>query len=141
MKKVVVPLLTSVALLLNLMLPFFAVYHSQQASAAPVSAESMATLFDEKVLICTSEGFKWVRWADIVDGSEPLSPHPQYQCALCYIAAHGISHMLPSGVLEADMNLLSMHHSRNRFFSEHPIQTQLLPGSRLSRAPPLTALT
>jgi hypothetical protein len=76
---------TAVALLLHGVLPFFALYQ------LPVTHDvrSIASLFGERLLICTSDGFKWVRTEDIFKDGQHPKPHPQYQCALCYVSAHG----------------------------------------------------
>ena len=73
------------AFLLNVMLPFFAVYDTTGNQA---SAKQMASLFGEKLLICTGDGFKWVKWEDIEKEGKHHKPSG-YQCALCYLAAHG----------------------------------------------------
>ena len=90
--------LTLVAFLTNVMLPFVALYDVPQAlaSAGPeASSEEMSSLFGETVFICTPDGFKWVSLEDLQNGKEQPEPHPQYQCAVCYGAAHGLKLAVP----------------------------------------------
>lgn len=77
--------MAAAALLLHMVLPFFATYQVP----AQVAAKNMASIFGEKLLLCTSEGFRLVKWEDIVSGKEKPKTHTQYQCPLCYVAAHG----------------------------------------------------
>ncbi len=95
-----VSLLTVVAFLMNVMLPFFAVYNVPQAIMAAQSgqpySERMASFFGEKILICTSGGFKWVSWEDLQNGEEQPEPHPKYECALCYVTASGLKDFIPA---------------------------------------------
>lgn len=90
MKKNIPPiaLVALFAFLLNALLPFFAVYNVQDGHDNQSAARQMASLFGEKVLICTSDGFKWVKWADIEKEGKPHKPS-NYQCGICYLAAHG----------------------------------------------------
>lgn len=76
------------AFLLNVMVPFFAVYNIEHSAPA----KEMTTLFGEKVLICTGDGFKWVKWADLQSGKEKHNPS-HYKCPLCYIAAHAFKYL------------------------------------------------
>ncbi|PIR39825.1 MAG: hypothetical protein COV35_00570 [Alphaproteobacteria bacterium CG11_big_fil_rev_8_21_14_0_20_39_49] len=94
-----ISLITLVAFLMNVMLPFFAVYDMQHAMAAEAeksSIDSMSSLFGDKILICTSDGFKLVSLEDLQNGKERPTPHPEYKCALCYVAANGIKHVVPA---------------------------------------------
>jgi hypothetical protein len=83
--RAVIASLAAAALSLHALLPFFAVYHWPDRPAAT----RMAALFGETVLLCTSDGFRLVRWEDLQSGKEKPAPHQQYQCPLCYIAAQG----------------------------------------------------
>jgi hypothetical protein len=99
MKKAIkfryISLITLIAFLMNVMLPFFAVYDVGQAMASEAeksSIEEMSSVFGDKILICTSDGFKLVSIEDLQSGKEQPTPHPQYKCVLCYVAAHGTKH-------------------------------------------------
>ncbi len=82
--------MTLIAFLLNAIIPFFAVYDISTAKASLVSPPH------EKILICTARGFQWVTWEELqTSDSEQHSPPPQYQCALCYVAAHSTKDYLP----------------------------------------------
>ncbi len=86
-----IALLLAVAVVFSAMLPFFATYSEK----APTSG--LASLFGEKVLICTSEGFKWAKWEDLQAGKAPKS-YKNYSCPLCYLA-DGLGKMLLAGGL------------------------------------------
>lgn len=89
--------LTLLAFVLSTLLPFFAIYDTGHRS----SFKEMASLFGEKVLICTGDGFKLVRWADIEKEGNHHKPSG-YQCALCYLAAHGTKDFTaPDGIVLA----------------------------------------
>lgn len=130
-------LLTFVAFLMNVMLPFFAVYNVQQTLASEVtesSNEKMSFLFGEKVLICTSDGFKWVSREDLQNGKEQPKPHPQYQCALCYVAVHGIKNAVPM------QEIAIVYHQNiqyiSYYFSDITTISQFAGRGFLTRAPP-----
>ena len=78
-------LLTLLAFSINTILPFFAVYNVAANEASHVSS-----LFGEKILICSGEGFRWVKLADLQSGKEKPKPHSGDQCPLCYAANHGL---------------------------------------------------
>ena len=73
-------LLLAVIMTLHMLLPFFATYTDK----APPSG--LASIFGEKVLMCTSEGFVWVKLEDLLAGKAPVKPHTSYFCPLCFIA-------------------------------------------------------
>ncbi len=84
---------------INVMLPFYAIYDIPQALASAevdAGANQDASFFGEKILICTADGFKLVSLADLQSGKEKPQKHPQYQCALCYVAVHGTKHIAPT---------------------------------------------
>lgn len=133
-------LLTLIAFVMSVMLPFFAVYDVQQALASQpseLSSEEMSSLFGEKVLICTSDGFKWVSWEDLQNGKEQPKPHPQYQCALCYVAAHGAKHV-------ASAHEIAIIYPQNiqyisYYFLDIATMSQFAGRGFLTRAPPFVA--
>ena len=84
-----------IAFLLNVMMPFFAVYNVEH----PSPAKEISSLFGEKVLICTGDGFKWVKWADLESGKEKHAPSSHYKCPLCYLAAHGLKDFTAPGTI------------------------------------------
>ena len=79
------------AFLLNALLPFFAVY---DVPAHQSAAKEISSLFGDKVLICSGDGFKWVKWEDLQSGKEQHTPPSHYKCPLCYVAAHGMKDMV-----------------------------------------------
>lgn len=80
---------TLTAFLLNAFLPFFAVYDTPKLPPA----KEMSSLFGDKVLICTGDGFQWVTWEELQkQGSRHESS--RYKCGLCYLAAHGLKDLL-----------------------------------------------
>lgn len=133
-------LVTACAFLLNVMLPFFAVYNVSQAAAAQIQQDdplAISALLGEKVFICTAEGFKWVSWQELQNGEQQPKPHPQYQCALCFVAAHGIKDVtIPPGFV------LALSRSPHEAVAVVPYGTTVASVSArgfLTRAPPRLA--
>ena len=83
-EKGLLPLLTAAAFLFQVLLPFAAVYHAPGETDAVSSAIS----FNGKIILCTPDGFKLVSLEDLRNGREKPATHEDYQCPLCYLAAH-----------------------------------------------------
>lgn len=77
--------LTLIAFLFSEFLPFFATYDL----SSPHNTEKLSSLFGDKILICTAEGFKWVSTADIEKGNIPKQ-HKNIKCPVCFIATHKV---------------------------------------------------
>ena len=123
---------------INVMLPFYAVYDIPKALASEqLDANQNASLFGEKILICTAEGFKLVSLADLQSGKEQPKKHPQYKCALCYAAAHGTNHIVD--VQEAEHIYYGNYRSIAYKFSNYIIASQLSSRDVNTRAPPVIA--
>ena len=75
----------AIAIAFATLLPFFATY-SHSAIPSP--------LFGDKILICTGDGFALVNRSDLLAGKAPVKPHPDYACALCYLAASPLGKLL-----------------------------------------------
>lgn len=88
--------ITLLIFLLSSLLPFFAVYNFSSygdiAEKEYISKE-ISSIFGSKILICTSEGFKWVSQEDLQNGSEKPTPHPKYKCAACYVSTNSIKYL------------------------------------------------
>jgi hypothetical protein len=97
-------LLLFVAFLVNVTLPYFVGYIAPQATSEQSADQELASLLGDKILICTSEGFKWVSWEDVQSGKEQPKPHTQFQCALCYMAAYGAGSFLVSQSFDFVLN-------------------------------------
>lgn len=80
-----VPTLTAMALLLQVMLPFFATYQVP----ARANTGSLTSLYGEKILICTGNGLRFVNLQDLLNGKAKQQPDKKYKCPLCYVAVHG----------------------------------------------------
>ncbi len=84
MRNPFIPIFAAVALLLHTLLPFYATYQSFQ------HLKNTDTLFGDKILICAENGFRFISSEELKNGKVELpKPHRQYQCAICYVAAHG----------------------------------------------------
>ena len=82
----------ALAIAFNTLLPFFAFYSdAARVSAAP---SPLASVFGDKIIICTGDGFALVDWKDLLTGKVPIKQHKSYACALCYIAANAIGKFL-----------------------------------------------
>jgi hypothetical protein len=82
----------ALALALSALLPFFAIYNP---SGHAVSA------FGERILICSGDGFRWVKLSDLQNGREKPAPHSGDKCPLCYMARHGVSVMPVASAMPA----------------------------------------
>lgn len=72
-----------IAFVFNALLPFFAVYQ------APAAGAAFSSVFGDKVLLCTGDGFKLVSANELADQKKTPDSHKKYQCALCFVSAHG----------------------------------------------------
>jgi hypothetical protein len=100
-KKRFISYLTVLAFLINAFVPFFAIYNIPQASAATQeqTQDKENSFFGDKILICTSAGFKWVSLDDLESfqdlEQQDDAPHSSsFECPLCYVAAHGLKDLL-----------------------------------------------
>ena len=84
--------LTLLAFLVSILLPFAAVYNPSAAQA------SESSLFGDRILICTIDGFKWVSLDDVGTEQEDHgdSNQKEFECALCYVSAHATKDFLAS---------------------------------------------
>lgn len=125
--------LTLIAFLFNALLPFFAVYQ------APANGAKLSAVFGEKMLLCTGDGFKLVSWDDLANGKEKSNPHKKFQCALCYVAAHGtgVAAMAPEVADQpAEIVQLAAFYSK-----EDSLPPERLWQSRHTRSPPSSLLS
>ena len=102
------------AFLVNIMLPFLAVYSIAQTIAKlpqqPASADALTSSyslssndlsnknvsFDDVIFVCTEDGFKWIRLKTLLETEEhlPSKHHSQYDCALCYISTPNLDEFI-----------------------------------------------
>lgn len=120
--------LTLAAFLVHALLPFFAVY-----DAIPLNTHEIASVFGEKILICTENGFEFVSVDEL--GHQPAKPHTDYKCALCYVAAKGVKHtQLPAIEIALAQ---PAERSLTRHFAYRPPATRAMDDSpSIPRAPP-----
>lgn len=129
------PLLATLLWLLQALLPFFALYQTPRHPAA--SPPALAALFGDTVLVCTADGFRFVSWKDIQSGKTTITPHKQYQCALCYVAAHGQGlHAAPPSAQAPAILIGARLHPP--IASHSPRAREQLWQQRLTRSPPHT---
>lgn len=136
-------ILTAIAFLMNAIIPFFAVYNLQQTTTAKpnqFTAAQNSSLFGDKVLICTADGFKWISWKNLQNGKEQPKQHPHYKCPLCYVAAHGTKQLLPSQNITIAY-IPAIKQLTYVILTTSATHTQFLYGNRLSRAPPHSIIT
>lgn len=127
-------LVTLLAFVISAILPFFAVYN---LPATGEQSAKLSSVFGEKILICTAEGFKLVKVADVESGKEKPIPHPQFKCPVCYVSAHGIKNTAPVQIAQLNyqptiqiVQFLPNHGfilKRNVFLNNNP-----------TRAPPIS---
>lgn len=117
---------TLIAFLLSATLPFFASYN--------ISSSNLDTsLFGDKILICTVDGFKWVNLEDLQNDDLPKA-HPDYECALCVVASNDSKDYAPSKVSNFAYHI---NYKSIKYYSVSSYQEQqLYLSSNHSRAPP-----
>ena len=120
----------ALAVAFGALLPFFATYSEKVAPSA------LSSVFGEKILICTGEGFQWVKWEDLQSGKSPIQHHKAYSCPLCYVAHNVMGKLL----LAAAFTLLLMAHARERaLFTLRVANAYARPHNALyPRAPPIS---
>ena len=122
---------TTAAFLLQLMVPFYAVY-GVSASHAQMALENPAQ-FGEKVLICTSNGFEYVSWEALAnDEGLGRSQHTNMKCPTCYVHAKAMDAakpvVMPLYVAPAAQKVAI---ARDAYVAYHVVQQQH------ARAPPV----
>lgn len=132
---------TLLAFLLNALLPFYALYSVEAAQSALLAQQQAkqtqdeASLFGDKVFICTADGFKWVSWAELQNSQKQPKEHPQYKCALCYVAAQSTHTALPTGAIAIIPRPLLTQVTFASHISYRPLP-QMHRAGHLTRAPP-----
>lgn len=121
-----------VAFLANAILPFFALYNPP---ATHEGIQRLASVFGDKILLCTGDGFKWVKLADLQSGKENPKPYHGYECPLCYAASHGLKSMAVAAV--------AIPHRDNQVYTpffayNSPSLSFHLASSAHVRAPPVS---
>lgn len=130
-----IALLTFVAFFVNVTLPFFAVYDVSAAVAtAQAETEQNSTFFGDKILICTDDGFKFISVKELQEGHDQPKQHPQYECAMCYVAAHGTKHLMTT----AEVAFVRYEHAQQVVYNiSHDVTvSQFSSHSFQTRAPP-----
>jgi hypothetical protein len=69
----------ALAIALSALLPSFAVHNP---------SGHLSSVLGERILICSADGFKWVKLEDLQSGKEKPKPHSDDKCPLCYAARH-----------------------------------------------------
>lgn len=125
-------MVTLYAFIFSVLTPFFATYNT--AAAANVDAKEMSSLFGDKVLICSSGGFKFVTWEELAAGKHH-DENQEFKCPLCYVAVHGVKANSLSNVI-ALAKPLSDAADTTIFRDVDSLKANALAYQRLSRAPP-----
>lgn len=121
----------------NLLLPFFASYSLNSAQAA--SENELSGLIGDKVLLCTSTGYKWVSLSEFQDEEPAPETGKHYKCPLCYL------HVAKPATIPSDYSMLLSVSSTYQVSTysgapvDNPRTVWLLIGPS-TRAPPATNL-
>jgi len=121
----------------NLLLPFFASYNLSSAQAASVN--DLSALIGDKVLLCTSTGYKWVSLSELQAEKPVPETGKHYKCPLCYL------HVDKLEAIPSDYSMLLSVSSAYQVstYSGAPVEnpkTVCLLFGRSTRAPPTTNL-
>ncbi|MGH1427223.1 MAG: hypothetical protein ACRBEE_04745 [Arenicella sp.] len=145
-KKRLIAVLALLAFLMNVVLPFYAVSSitaalnkSDGVAQKGTEQNSLAALLGDKILICTSTGYKWISLSEFYgEDTDNDAPHQSLECPLCYIskdenqdlmAAH-FSHQVEPH--PAQLARVSIYGSVYRHHNKH-----LLLSGGFTRAPPI----
>lgn len=120
---------TLIAFLLQVMLPFFAIY------SVPANAQAVPSVLGDKILICTADGFEWLTAKELAELPETPENHPDFSCAMCYVSAHAMGDTPPtSGILLSDV---PAEYRRIQVASGAILPTYNRSLAHLTRAPPV----
>ncbi len=123
-----------VSLLLQAWIPFAANY---DWSRMDVETAKSASIFGEKILICTAEGFRWVKWSDLQDGKVSHEPSKHYKCHQCYIAQHSTGAPMQVVALDVSVPLAVLRWLPS--YTHTALSGDILWRHDKSRAPPVLA--
>lgn len=113
-------------------MPFVANYDWSRMNAE--AAES-ASIFGEKMLICTAEGFRWVKWTDLQQSKVQHQPSKHYKCSDCYMTQHGTAAPVSVVALDASVPLAALRWLPS--YTHTALSGDILWQRDRSRAPPL----
>jgi hypothetical protein len=120
------------ALLLAVMLPFFAVYDT-----STVSDES-ASIFGDKILICTNSGLEWVTLADLADKEHNPETPSHVKCPVCFFASYH------AGNADMQHSIVVEYHAASvaklAFVDVHRATSTLVSSAHQTRAPPASSV-
>ena len=120
------------AFVFNLLLPFFATY------SLPAQADqqvSLASLLGDKILICTTEGYKWVSLAELQDEEPVPVVDEHYKCPLCFLQVDKPLSLTPDHLILQNVSPVYFAlYQTDAFFEDHKTIRLLL--GRSTRAPP-----
>ncbi len=122
--------LALVAFFASVMLPFFATYNLS-------SDKEVSSIFGEKVLICTADGFKWISLEDAKNGEFP-NKHDNVKCPVCFFLANTKTSFVPkspSSVLYIQTSFQIKYFELTTTFKTHSFGNL-----SLARAPPVSSL-
>jgi len=124
------------AFVFNLVLPLFVSSGINLAQAS--EPDSLAALIGNKVLLCTTEGYKWVSLDTLSEQSPAPESSGHYKCPLCFLQIDKSITVIDSAKLGFYTPvLLLLAHSEP--FVPHRKRLRLLL-SRETRAPPVSIL-
>ncbi len=115
-------------LLVQTLLPFFATY-----AVSLQGDKSIDSIFGDKILLCTAEGFRLV---DISELDEHEGESHEYQCPLCYVAAH--YQVIEPVQLASDLVVMALTEQEIVYTTEDKLFPRRLWHKSLTRSPPLS---
>jgi len=125
------------AFVFNLLLPFFASYSLGSAQAA--SADDLSALIGDKVLLCTSTGYKWVSLGEFLGEEQAPETSDHYKCPLCYLSVDKPEAIASNYTMQLSVSPAYRVSTWSGAPVENPKTVGLLLG-RSTRAPPPTNL-
>ena len=124
-----------VVMMTSVLLPFFAFYQKVENSTLP-SASSITAFLGEKILICTGDGFAFVKLSDLAAGKIPVKQHKEFFCPLCYLAVSKVGKAIVAFAVVVFL-LLQVVSPPSIVLDRAVLKNVFLFAKLPSRAPPL----
>ncbi len=120
----------------QIILPFFATYDVPVKN--PASEKEISSIFGDKILLCTADGFKFVSWQDLQNGTAP-KPHSDIKCPLCYVTVNGLKATAPAGqITEVYVPNITSSDAHSNY--DYLPASEYFHSKLKSRAPPISLI-
>jgi len=140
-KSKTIAVIALMAFALQMCLPLLAAYTTSAAQTTPLAATQTADInapsagLEGHVLVCTAQGFKWVKIADLSSQDNSPQPSTHYGCPMCCVGGH-LAKAPPSFNTLQRFETVLARTVGDAFSEPGAIQQRLMALGHFSRAPP-----